>query len=157
LQEAYHGATRLVQKDGRRLEIKIPPGVKSGSKIRYAGEGMPGSAGAGDLFLRIQIADDPGFERRGDDLYAEVPVDLYTAILGGETQVATLKGKIVLKIPPGTQSGKSFRLGGQGMPKLDQPKSSGDLYARVRIVLPEPLSDAEYELFEKLAALRKAK
>ena len=157
LDEAYRGATRLVQKDGRKLEIKIPPGVKSGSKIRYAGEGMPGAAGAGDLYLRIQIADDPGFERRDDDLYSEIPVDLYTAVLGGETQVATLKGKIVLKIPPGTPAGKTFRLGGQGMPKLDDPKSFGDLYARVRIVLPEHLTAAERELFEKLAALRKAK
>jgi len=156
LDEAYRGATRLVQKDGRKLEIKIPPGVNNGSKVRYAGEGMPGSAGAGDLYLRMQIADDPGFERRGDDLYADVPVDLYTAILGDETQVATLKGKIVLKIPPGTQSGKTFRLGGQGMPKLDDPKSFGDLYARVRIVLPERLTDAERELFEQLARLRKA-
>ncbi len=157
LEEAYRGATRLIQKDGRRIEIKIPPGVKDGSKVRYAGEGMPGSAGAGDLYLRIQVADDPAFERRGDDLHSEVPVDLYTAMLGGEVQVATLKGKVVLKIPPETQPGKTFRLGGQGMPKLDNPKSFGDLYARVRVVLPENLTAAERELFEKLAKLRKAR
>lgn len=157
LEEAYRGATRLVQKDGRRLEIKIPPGVKSGSKVRYAGEGMPGSAGAGDLYLRIQIADDPVFERRGDDIYTEAPIDLYTAILGGEAQVQTLKGKVALKIPPETQAGKTFRLGGQGMPKLDSPKSFGDLYARSRIVLPEHLSSAERELFEKLAQMRSKK
>ena len=156
LEEAYRGTTRLIQKDGRRLETKIPPGVKTGSKVRFAGEGMPGSAGAGDLFLRIQIADDPAFERRGDDLYVDVPVDLYTAILGGETQVATLKGKIALKIPPETQTGKTFRLGGQGMPTLDNPKAFGDLYARVRVLLPDQLTAAERELFEKLAKIRKA-
>lgn len=155
LQEVYHGATRLVQKDGRRLEVKIPPGVKSGSKVRYAGEGAPGSGGAGDLYLKILVADDPSFERRGDDVHTEFPVDLYTAILGGEMQVATLKGKIVLRIPPETQSGKTFRLTGQGMPRLDNPKSFGDLYARVRIVLPEHLTDAERDLFSKLAAMRK--
>lgn len=157
LEEAYRGATRLVQKDERRLEIKIPPGIKNGSKVRYAGEGMPGAAGEGDLYLRIQIADDPGFERRGDDLYTEVPLDLYVAILGGEAQVPTLKGKVALKIPPETQTGKTFRLGGQGMPKLDDPKAFGDLYVRIRVVLPEHLSEAERELFAKLATLRNPK
>ncbi len=156
LEEAFRGATRMVQKDGRRLEVKIPAGVKTGSKVRFAGEGMPGSAGAGDLYLRVQVADHPGFERRGDDLYAEVPVDLYTAVLGGETQVTTPKGKVILKIPPETQSGRAFRLGGQGMPKLDDAKSFGDLYAKVRLVLPEHLTDEERELFGKLAKMRKA-
>lgn len=156
LEEAFRGATRMVQKDGRRLEVKIPAGVKTGSKVRFAGEGMPGSAGAGDLYLRVQVADHPGFERRGDDLYAEVPVDLYTAVLGGETQVTTPKGKVILKIPPETQSGRTFRLGGQGMPKLDDAKSFGDLYAKVRLVLPEHLTDEERELFQKLAKMRQA-
>ncbi len=155
LEEAFRGATRLVQKDGRRLEVKIPAGVKTGSKVRFAGEGMPGTAGPGDLYLRIQVAEHPGFERRGDDLYAEVPVDLYTAILGGETEVTTPKGKVILRIPPETQSGKTFRLGGQGMPKLDDAKSFGDLYAKVRVVLPEHLTSEERELFEKLAKMRK--
>jgi curved DNA-binding protein len=154
LDEAFRGTTRMVQKDGRRLEVRIPPGVKTGSKVRFAGEGMPGTAGAGDLYLRIQVAEHPGFERRGDDLYAEVPVDLYTAILGGEIQVTTPKGKVFLRIPPETQSGKTFRLGGQGMPKIDDPKSYGDLYAKVRVALPEHLTDQERELFEKLAKMR---
>jgi len=156
LEEAYHGGTRLVDKDGRRLEIKIPAGVKTGSKIRYAGEGMPGAAGAsaGDLYLRVLVAPHPTFERKGDDLHCEVPVDLYAALLGGETNVSTLKGQLVLKIPAGTQSGKVFRLAGQGMPKLNQPNSFGDLYAKVRVVLPEHLTPGERELFEKLAKLR---
>ncbi len=154
LEEAYRGATRLVDKDGRRLEIKIPAGVKTGSKIRYAGEGMPGSAGAGDLYLRVQVAPHPTFERVDDDLHCEIPVDLYTALLGGETPVPTLKGQVVLKIPPETQAGKVFRLAGQGMPKLNESNSFGDLYAKVRVVLPEHLTPAERELFEKLAKMR---
>ncbi len=156
LQEAYSGTTRMVQKDGRRLEIRIPPGVKTGSKIRYAGEGMPGANGgtAGDLYLRVQVNNTSNFERRGDDLYSEVPVDLYALILGGEVKVPTLKGQLALKIPAGTQSGKSFRLGGQGMPRLNDPKTHGDLYVKVRAILPEHLSPAERELFEKLAKLR---
>jgi curved DNA-binding protein len=157
LEEAYRGTTRILQKDGRRLEIKIPPGVKTGSKIRYAGEGYPSPNGGspGDLFLRIQIAPHPIFEREGDDLRCEVPVDLYTAILGGEVTVPTLKGQVVLKIPPETQAGKTFRLAGQGMPRLNTPNTFGDLYAKVRIVLPEHLTREERELFTKLAAMRK--
>jgi curved DNA-binding protein len=154
LEEAYRGATRLVDKDGRRLEIKIPPGVKTGSKIRYAGEGMPGTAGAGDLYLRVQVVPHAVFERQGDDLHCEVPVDLYTALLSGEANVTTLKGQLALKIPAETQSGKVFRLGGQGMPKLNEPNSFGDLYAKVRVVLPEHLTPEERELFERLAKMR---
>ncbi len=158
LQEAYSGTTRVVQKDGRRLEIKIPPGVKSGSKIRYAGEGGRGASGAaaGDLYLRVQVADSPNFERRGDDLYSKVPVDLYTMILGGEAHVPTLRGQLALRIPPETPAGKTFRLAGQGMPKLNQSNSFGDLYVKVRPLLPERLTPAERELFEKLAKMRHA-
>jgi curved DNA-binding protein len=157
LEEAYRGATRLVQKDGRRLEIKIPAGVKTGSKIRYAGEGAPGARGAasGDLYLIVQIAPHPTFERDGDDLKCEIPVDLYAALLGGEANVPTLKGQLALKIPAETPAGKTFRLAGQGMPKLNELNAFGDLYAQVRVVLPEGLSAAERELFEKLAQMRR--
>lgn len=157
LQEAYKGTVRIVQKDGRRLEITIPPGVKTGSKIRYAGEGGPGTNGAsaGDLYLRIRIVDAPNFERRGDDLFTRVPVDLYTLVLGGEVHVPTLKGQLALRIPPETQAGKTFRLTGQGMPRLNQANSFGDLYVQVQPVLPERLTQTERELFEKLAQERK--
>ena len=157
LDEAYRGTARLVDKDGRRLEIKIPAGVKTGSKIRYGGEGMPGAAGgsAGDLYLRVQVAPHPAYERQGDDLHCELPVDLFTALLGGEATVQTLKGQLALKIPPETQSGKVFRLAGQGMPHLNEPNSFGDLYAQVRIVLPEHLTAEERALVQKLAELRK--
>lgn len=157
LEEAYRGATRILHKDGRRLEIKIPAGVKTGSKIRYAGEGTPGTRGAsaGDLYLRVQIAAHPTFEREEDDLRCEIPVDLYTAILGGEVNVPTLKGQLALKIPAETQAGRTFRLVGQGMPRLNEPNAFGDLYAKVRATLPERLTAAERELFEKLAQMRK--
>lgn len=157
LEEAYRGATRLLQKENRRLEIQIPPGVKTGSKIRYAGEGLPGLNGgaAGDLFARVQIAPHAIFERDGDDLRCEIPVQLYTALLGGEVTIPTLKSQLALKIPAETQAGKTFRLVGQGMPRLNQPTEFGDLYAQVRVVLPERLSPAERALFEQLAQLRK--
>ncbi len=159
LDEAHRGTTRIVQKDGRRLEIRIPAGVKTGSKIRYAGEGYPGTTGgaAGDLYLRVQIAPHPTFEREGDDLRVEVPVDLYTAVLGGEVHVPTLKGQLALKIPPETQSGKTFRLAGQGMPHLNEPNVYGDLYAKVRVVLPDHLTTQEHELFTRLAEMRKGR
>ncbi len=157
LDEAYRGATRIVQKDNRKLEIKIPAGVKTGSKIRYTGEGYPGASGgtAGDLFLRVDVAPHPTFERDGDDLHCEIPVDLYTALLGGEVSVPTLKGQLALKIPPETQPGKTFRLTGQGMSRLNEPNVYGDLYAKVRVVLPEHLTSDERELFAQLAKLRK--
>lgn len=156
LEEAYRGTTRLFQKGNRRLEIKIPAGVKTGSKIRYAGEGAPSASGLpGDLYVRVQVAPHPLFERDGDDLRCEIPVDLYTALLGGEVTVPTLKGQLALKIPPETQSGRTFRLAGQGMPKLNEPNAFGDLYAQVRVVLPERLTSAERALFQQLAQMRK--
>lgn len=157
LEEAYRGTTRLLQKGDRRLEIKIPAGVKTGSKIRYAGEGAPVASGsaAGDLYVRVQIAPHPLFERDGDDLRCELPIDLYTALLGGEVKVPTLKGQLALKIPPETQNGRTFRLAGQGMPKLNAANTFGDLYAQVRVVLPENLTPAERALFQQLAQMRR--
>jgi len=159
LEEAYRGTTRVLQKENRRLEARIPAGVKSGTKIRLGGEGMPGANGAqaGDLYLRVQIAPHAIFERQGDDLHCEIPVALYTALLGGEVSVPTLKGKLALRIPPETQTGKTFRLTGQGMPRLNQENAFGDLYAQVRVVLPENLSAQERALLEKLAELRRNK
>lgn len=158
LEEAYRGTKRLLQKDGKKIEVDIKPGVRTGSRVRLAKQGGPGAGGgpAGDLFLSIQVLPDPRFERNGDDLTVEAPVDLYTALLGGEVAVSTPRGaSLMLKIPPETQNGKSFRLANKGMPKLNEPNAFGDLYARIRIVLPERLSKAEQELFQQLAALRK--
>jgi curved DNA-binding protein len=163
LEEAFHGTERLLQMqqpDGRmrRLEVKIPPGVATGSKVRIADQG--GSGGrrgrAGDLYLHIQVAPHARFERKGNDLYVHVPVDLYTAILGGEAQVPTLRGKTLgLKIPPETQNGRTFALRGQGMPLLKNPQEHGDLYATVDVHLPTDLSDEEIAFFQQLAGLDK--
>jgi len=156
LEEAYSSTKRLLQMDGRRLEVKIPPGVDTGSRVRISGKGAPGLNGgpAGDLYLRISVLPHATFERKGDDLYCKVPVDLYAAILGGEVAVPTLKSRVMLKIPPETPEGKSFRLKGLGMSNLKNPKSKGDLYAEVTIDLPRHLSEQEKELFAQLAVLR---
>ncbi|NLF01482.1 MAG: J domain-containing protein [Anaerolineales bacterium] len=152
LEEAYHGATRVLQKDGRRLEVQIPAGARSGTKVRMAGEGAPGAAGgqAGDLYLRVEVLPDARFERQNDDLYVTVPVDLYTAILGGQVQVPTLSGPVVLTIPSGTQNGRTFRLRGKGMPRLRHRSQYGDLLAKVEVQLPARLGPRERELFEEL-------
>lgn len=152
LQEAYHGATRVLQKDGQRLEVKIPPGARTGTRVRMSGEGAAGASGgpAGDLYLRVTVLPDPRFERKDDDLHATVPVDLYAAVLGGEVRVPTMSGEAVLTIPPGTQNGRAFRLRGKGMPRLRQPGQHGDLYAKVEVRLPTHLTPREKELFEEL-------
>jgi curved DNA-binding protein len=153
LEEAFRGTTRIVQRGNRRLEVKIPPGSHTGMKIRLAGEG--GGAGR-DLFLAIVIAENARWKRKGDDLYEEVPVDVYTLLLGGETRVPTVDGKsVLLTIPAETRAGQSFRLVGQGMPKLGTPAVRGDLYAKVQADLPTHLSDEEKRLFTELARLRK--
>jgi len=156
LAEAARGTKRVIEIDGRRLEASIPPGVRTGSRIRLKGQGGPGTSGApsGDLYLQIKVRDDPRFERKGDDLYVDVNVDLYTALLGGSVLVPTLDGTVRLNIPPETQNGRTFRLKGQGMPKLRSPQERGDLYARVHVSLPQRLSDKEKELFRQLSTLR---
>ena len=138
----------------KRLEVKIPPGVNNGSRVRIAGKGQPGQGGAnGDLYLVISVKKHPTFERHGDDLYVEAAVPLTVAILGGEIQVPTPKGKLALKIPSETQNGRSFRLKGQGMPHLGN-SARGDILAKVKVALPTKLSLQEKELFEQLSKLR---
>ena len=155
LRDAYQGTTRTFQKDGRRLEVKIPPGARTGTRVHMAGEGGPGTAGGetGDLYLNVKVSSDPQFERRGDDLHVTVPVDLYTLILGGQTQVPTLSGPVMLTIPAGMQNGRVFRLRGKGLPHLRQPEQHGDLYARVDVRLPAHLPLRQRELFEELRCI----
>ncbi len=155
LEEAYQGSTRMVSVDGQRLEVKIPPGVTEGSRVRIAGKGNPGYGGSqrGDLYLIISVKPHPLFERKGDDLSVDIQVPLTVAILGGEVEVPTLKGKLVLKIPPETQNGRIFRLAGQGMAKLND-SSRGDLLVAVKVVLPTKLSSREKELFRELSHIR---
>jgi molecular chaperone DnaJ len=146
------GSGRLLKP--RRLEVKIPAGVTNGSRVRIAGQGSQGSGGArGDLYLVINVLPNQIFERKGDDLHTEIPITLVTTMLGGEVAVPTLKGKVALKIPPETQNGKVFRLTGQGMPHLND-SSKGDLFAKVKVVLPTGLTTQERQLFEQLKTYR---
>jgi molecular chaperone DnaJ len=185
LEESYHGSTRLMQLQTeepctacggtgrvgnricticngaggkavlRRLEVKIPTGVRDGSRIRIAGEGGHGLAGGskGNLYLVVKVLPHKLFERKGDDLYTEVSIPLATAILGGEVRLPTLNGSISLKIPPETQNGKIFRLAGKGMPQLGNNKY-GNIFAKAKVVLPTNLTEEERKLFEKLRSLR---
>jgi curved DNA-binding protein len=156
LEDAFSGAQLMLEVNGRKLEVKIPAGVKTGSRVRVAGEGQPsaGSGARGDLYLRIKVMPHPTFERRDNDLHCEVQIDLFTALLGGEARVPTLSGPVVLRIPAGTQTGKVFRLSGQGMPALRAPAERGALYAKARVILPENLSSREQELIREWARLR---
>jgi DnaJ-class molecular chaperone len=157
LVEAYQGVTRvfeLAELDGssKRIEVKIPAGVDEGSRIRIAGQGGQGTAGRGDLYLRIHVLPDPRFTREGSTLHTSIEVPLATAVLGGEVRVTTPDGRgLMLRIPPETPNGKSFRLRGQGMPQLGQPDKRGDLYAEVSVVLPTHLNDEQRRLFEDFA------
>lgn len=153
LTEAYRGTSRILEYNGKRLEVTIPSGAKSGTKVRLTGKGYQGTAGPGDLYLKIKVETDPRFRVDEDHLHTEVETDLYTAVLGGEGLVITLKGSVILSIPPGSQPGQVFRLKNLGMPLLRDPKSSGDLFATLKINLPKSLTDQEQKLFEQLAAL----
>ena len=141
----------------KRIEVKIPAGVQEGSRVRIAGKGQPGINGGpnGDLYLIISLRPHDRFERRGDDLYEDVAVPLTDAVLGGEVEVPTMRGRVMLSIPPTTQNGRTFRLAGLGMPHLNG-NGKGDLYAKVRVVLPTRLGEREKKLFEELRGLEKA-
>ena len=136
LEEAYHGTTRRVELDGRRLDVTIPRGAESGTKVKLSGQGP----GGGDLVVTVRVRPHPVFTRTGADLERELPLTLEEALLGGEVPVTTLKGKVLLRIPAGTQNGHRFRLKGQGMPRL-RGEGFGDLFARARVILPAHLDD----------------
>ena len=151
LEEAYRGATRLVDlADGRRLEVKIPAGVDTGSKIRISPDGRSSR----DLYLVVAVKDHPRIQRQGRDLYTEVETDLEDAILGNDLTVPTLTGRLALTIPAETQNGRRFRLAGQGLPSLNNPESKGDLFVTIKVKLPTGLSDEEQVLFRRLRDLR---
>jgi DnaJ-class molecular chaperone len=158
LEEAYAGTVRTLlmgaENGGtpRRLEVKIPAGVQTGSRVRVAGEGLPEGGRKGDLFLVVDVLPHERFERKGDDLHAEIDVPLSDAVLGGEVTVEAMGRKVALKVPPLTQNGRVIRLAGLGMPKLGAEKK-GDLYVRVRVKLPEKLDGDSKKLFEELKAL----
>ena len=136
LEESFHGTTRIVEISGRRLEVTIPRGAGSGNRIRLTGKGPDGR----DLIVVTKLQPHRTFTRKGDDLERELPITLREALLGDEIPVGTLKGRVLLKVPAGTQNGRTFRLNGQGMPKF-KGEGAGDLYVRVRVVLPSNLDD----------------
>lgn len=156
LSEAFQGTTRRIELDGKQKEVIIPPGARTGTKVRVseAISTAPNSPKS-DLFLVIQVSDDPRFRRKKDNLYTDVDIDIYTAILGGEIKITTLSGNVVLSIPPGTQTGQSFRLSGRGMPQLKNPKAAGDLYVKVNVQIPRNISPKEKELFMQLKQLKR--
>ena len=163
LEDAFQGTTRrlTLKHDGhsRTVDVRIPPGVGDGSRVRVSGEGEQGSGGAqsGDLYLRIRIAPHLLFERKGKDLHVRVPIPLTTAVLGGEAEVPTLGGKSLrLKIPPTTQNAQVFRLKGHGMPAVGKSDGHGDLYATVDVQLPRELTPEQRKHFEALKNLDRA-
>ena len=159
LEEAFNGSMRVFERpDGSRMEVKIPKGVRSGSKVRVAGQGGKTTYGGqpGDLYLRIKVSPHPRFKREKDDLQVTLPVDLYTAILGGEVEVPTLGRPVQLKIPALSQNGNTFRLRGLGMPRPQSPTDRGDLLAVLEVKLPKQLSEREKQLFEQLREAQKS-
>ena len=157
LEEAYKGSTRLIELDGQTIRVTIKPGIADGQDLRIPGKGAPGMNGGpgGDLYLTIRITPHPEFDRKGNDLHRDLPVDLYTAVLGGKTQVKTLKGAVNMNIPTGTQTGAELRLKGLGMPVYGKKDEYGNLFVKVVVQIPQNLSEGEIELFKKLAMLRK--
>lgn len=160
LEDAYKGVTTelTINRGGKieRVKVRIPPGVDTGTRVRVAGKGEPGIRGGlpGDLYLITRIKPHPFFERRGSNLYCQVPITFWEAALGGEIEVPTMEGVVKMKIPPGTQSGQKFRLKGKGMPRL-KGGGKGDLYVEVKTVTPRNLNGREIQLIRELSQLRK--
>ncbi len=149
LMEAYVGTTRTIQFGNKKLEVKIPKGAKTGTKVR-----VPAGSTAGmemDILLVVEVLPDQRFERKDTSLYTDVTVDLYTAILGGQVNVNTPGGSVLLTIPPGTQPGQTFRLASRGMPALKPPAVQGDLFVRVRVTIPKDISEEDKKIFNTLA------
>jgi len=156
LREAFTTHQRTLTLNGKNIRITIPAGVEDGQKIRLKGHGAPGSNGGpnGDLYITFVIEEDPQFKRLGNDLYTAADVDLYTAVLGGETTVETMSGKLKLKVPPGTQNDTKTRVKGKGFPVYKNEGQFGDLYITYKVKIPTSLTEKEKELFMQLSKLR---
>jgi curved DNA-binding protein len=152
LADAFHGASLQLESNGRTLQVRIPAGVKGGSKVRVKG----GAPDGGDLYLRVGLSPDPRFERDGDNLRTTVKLDVFTALLGGEVEVPTLAGKLRLTIPAGTQPDQVFRLAGRGMPVLKSPDKKGDLFVKVKLTVPRHLTEEQQTLLQQAARFTKA-
>jgi curved DNA-binding protein len=150
LEDAFNGKTLELQSDGRRKQVRIPPGVRTGSKVRVAGSGPNGT----DLYLIVQVKENENFERKGNNLYTNAKVDIFTAVLGGEAEVETMSGKVKLTIPAGTQPEQMFRVAGRGMPQLKDPGTRGDLFVRLKVEIPRYLSSKQRELLEEASRIK---
>ncbi len=150
LKEAYEGTTRQLTTENRRVRVRIPPGVRTGSKVRVQGAGPQGL----DLYLVVDVGEDESFERRNNDLHTTAAVDVFTAILGGEAEVQTMAGKVKLSIPPGTQPDQTFRIAGRGMPQLKNPTAKGDLFVHLKVKVPKYLSPKQRELLEEASTIK---
>jgi curved DNA-binding protein len=157
LEEAYHGSTRLLKINDQTIKITMKPGIMDHHVLRLEGKGAHGANGGanGDLYITVKVAPHTEFQLKGNDLYCERPVDLYTAVLGGKARIKTLKGTVNVDIPKETPNGKMLRLLGLGMPVYGSKNEFGNLYVTVMIQVPENLKEQELELFKKLAELRK--
>lgn len=157
LKDLLTGVEKQFRINGERVKIKIPAGIESGKKLKLKGKGQPSPTGGakGDLYLKVNVIEPEGFERKGDDIYQKIPLDLYTAVLGGEFTAQTLNGKIKLNIPPETQNGRTFRLPGRGLPQFKKNGKKGDYFLKTEIQIPEKLTSKEKELFKKLAEERR--
>jgi curved DNA-binding protein len=157
LEEAYRGTSTLLTLDTQQLKVNIKAGVKDGQKLRLKGKGGPGVGGGpnGDIIITVHVRPHPVYERKGDDLYREQPVDLYAAVLGGKVNIDLLGGSTLsMSIPAGTQNGKQLRLKGKGMPVYGKENEHGNLILTIRPHVPETLSEEERSLFEKLRGMR---
>jgi curved DNA-binding protein len=156
LRDVYSTHQQTFTSDGKNIRITIPAGIENGQKIKLKGHGAPGINGGpnGDLYITFHVTDDPQFKRMGNDLYSTTEIDLYKAVLGGETTVETLNGKVKLKIPPGTQNGTKVRLKGKGFPVYKKEGQYGDLYITYQVKIPTNLTEREKELFTELSKLK---
>lgn len=157
LKDILTGVQKQFRINGERVKVKIPAGIESGKKLKLRGKGQSSQTGGakGDLLLKVNVKIPKGYERKGNDIYQIVPLDLYTAVLGGELQAQTLNGKIKLNIPPETQNGRTFRLPGRGVPQFRKKTKRGDYYLKTEIEIPENLTSKEKELFKKLEEERR--
>lgn len=156
LKDLLKGVEKQFRVNGEKVKVKIPAGIEDGKRLKLKGKGQQGirGGGKGDLYLKIRINEPEGFERKGNDIFQTVALDLYTAMLGGTLTVGTLQGRVKLNIPPETPNGKIFRLAGRGLPEFNNTGKKGDYFIKTEILLPEKLTDEELKLLKKLKEMR---
>jgi curved DNA-binding protein len=159
LEEAYRGATRQLNINGQLLNLKLKPGIANGQVLRLRGKGGAGYNGgpSGDVLITIQVKPHSKYERKGNDLYFDEPLDVFTAVLGGKAPAHAIEKTLNVTIPPGTDSNKSFRLRGAGMPLYDNAQEHGDAYVRMVIHVPKNPTEEQRKLWEQLANIHHGK